>query len=81
MATAHALGFSFAKTEFKEMDRGSRCSHRPVGGATRSAGRALRELSREVAKVGGRPPAVGLYGSVMMVVCLMRKNVTQEMAG
>jgi hypothetical protein len=39
------------------------------------------ELSREVAKVGGRPPAVGLYGSVMMVVCLMRKNVTQEMAG
>jgi DDE superfamily endonuclease len=38
-------------------------------------------LSGEVAKVGGRPPAVGLYGSVMMVVCLMRKNITQEMAG
>jgi len=39
------------------------------------------ELSGEVTKVGGRPPAIGLYGSVMMVVCLMRKNVTQEMVG
>lgn len=39
------------------------------------------ELSGEVAKLGGRPPAVGLYRSVMMVVCLMRKNITQEMAG
>jgi hypothetical protein len=39
------------------------------------------ELSAEVAKAGGRPPAVALSGSVMMVVCLMRKNITQEMAG
>lgn len=39
------------------------------------------KLSGEVAKVGGRPPAVGLYGSVMMVVTLMRKNITQETAG
>jgi hypothetical protein len=29
----------------------------------------------------GRPIALGLFRSVAMVVCLMRKNVTQEFAG
>ena len=29
----------------------------------------------------GRPPALGLFRSVALVVCLMRKNVTQEFAG
>jgi hypothetical protein len=40
-----------------------------------------RELIVDVAKPGGRPPAIGLYQSVMLVVSLMRKNVTQEFAG
>jgi hypothetical protein len=39
------------------------------------------ELCGRVAKPGGRPPALDLYKSVAMVVCLMRKNITQEMAG
>jgi hypothetical protein len=40
------------------------------------------ELCGQVAKESGRPPVLGLYRSVMMmVVCLMRKNITQEMAG
>ena len=29
----------------------------------------------------GRPYALGLFGSVALVVCLMRKNITQEFAG
>lgn len=29
----------------------------------------------------GRPFALGLFGSIALVVCLMRKNVTQEFAG
>ena len=29
----------------------------------------------------GRPPALGLFRSVALVVCLIRKNVTQEFAG
>jgi DDE superfamily endonuclease len=29
----------------------------------------------------GRPPALGLFGSVALVVCLMRKNLTQASAG
>ena len=29
----------------------------------------------------GRPPALGLFRSVALVVCLMRKNVTQDFAG
>jgi hypothetical protein len=40
-----------------------------------------RDLLGDVAKPGGRPPAIGLYRSIMLVVCLMRKNVTQEFAG
>lgn len=39
-----------------------------------------RDLLGDVAKPGGRPPAIGLYRSIMLVVCLMRKNVTQEFA-
>jgi hypothetical protein len=39
------------------------------------------ELLAEVTKPGGRPAAIGLYRSVMLVVCLMRKNLTQETAG
>ena len=40
-----------------------------------------RELIGQVAKPGGRPPAIDLYRSVMLVVCLMRKNSTQEFTG
>jgi Helix-turn-helix of DDE superfamily endonuclease len=40
-----------------------------------------RDLLGDVAKSGGRPPVIGLYRSLMLVVCLMRKNVTQEFAG
>jgi hypothetical protein len=29
----------------------------------------------------GRPYALGLFGSVALIVCLMRKNITQEFAG
>ena len=39
------------------------------------------ELIAEVTKPGGRPAAIGTYRSVMLVVCLMRKNLTQETAG
>lgn len=39
------------------------------------------ELPADVTKPGGRPAAIGMYTSVMLVVCLMRKNITQEMAG
>lgn len=39
------------------------------------------ELLADVTKPGGRPAAIGMYRSVMLVVCLMRKNITQEMAG
>jgi DDE superfamily endonuclease len=52
-----------------------------------SAGQRILLVSRcaescgQVAKEGGRPPVLGLYRSVMMVVCLMRKNITQTMAG
>jgi hypothetical protein len=35
----------------------------------------------DVAAAGGRPAAIGLYRSVAMVVTLMRKNLTQEVAG
>ena len=40
-----------------------------------------RKLLADVARPGGRPPVLGLYRSVMLVVGLMRKNVTQEFAG
>lgn len=40
-----------------------------------------RELIGQLAKPGGRPPSIGLYRSIMMVVCLMRKNSTQEFTG
>ena len=40
-----------------------------------------RELIDDVARPGGRPPVAGLYRSVMLVVCLLRKNITQEFAG
>ena len=52
-----------------------------------SAGQRLLLVSRcaqlcgPIARPGGRPPALGLYKSVAMVVCLMRKNLTQEVAG
>jgi hypothetical protein len=35
----------------------------------------------DVAVAGGRPSAIGLFKSVAMVVTLMRKNITQEVAG
>jgi hypothetical protein len=43
----------------------------------------LRILGRagDVVRAGGRPAAIGLLGSVAMVVTLMRKNITQEVAG
>jgi hypothetical protein len=40
-----------------------------------------RELLNDVVRPGGRPPVIGLYRSIALVVCLMRKNVTQEFAG
>ena len=44
---------------------------------------SLRILGRagDVVRRGGRPAAIGLLGSVAMVVTLMRKNITQEVAG
>ncbi|MEV6731435.1 transposase family protein [Streptomyces sp. NPDC051364] len=39
------------------------------------------ELRGDLVRPGGRPSAIGLYPSVMLVVCLMRKNLTQEVAG
>ena len=44
---------------------------------------SLRVLGRagDVVRAGGRPAAIGLLGSVAMVVTLMRKNITQEVAG
>ena len=44
---------------------------------------SLRILGRagDVVRAGGRPAAIGLLGSVAMVVTLMRKNITQEVAG
>lgn len=39
------------------------------------------QLIGQVAKPGGRPPAIDLYRSIMMVVCLMRTNSTQEFIG
>jgi DDE superfamily endonuclease len=38
-------------------------------------------LIGQVAKPGGRPPVIDLYRSIMLVVCLMRKNGTQEFTG
>ena len=35
----------------------------------------------EVARPGGRPAVTGLFRSVAMVTALMRKNITQEVAG
>jgi hypothetical protein len=40
-----------------------------------------RELLVDVVRSGGRPPAIGLEDSIMLVVCLMRKNQTQEVVG
>jgi hypothetical protein len=40
-----------------------------------------RQLIGQLTKPGGRPPAIELYRSIMMVVCLMRKNSTQEFTG
>jgi hypothetical protein len=40
-----------------------------------------RELIGAIAKPSGRPPVLDLYRSIMMVVCLMRKNNTQEFTG
>jgi hypothetical protein len=39
------------------------------------------ELLGDVVRPGGRPAVMGMYRSIAMVVCLMRKNITQEMAG
>src|SRR5215470_8094931 len=41
----------------------------------------ILERSGDVARAGGRRAAVGLLGSVAMVVTLMRKNITQETVG
>jgi len=38
-------------------------------------------LLADVVQPGGAPAAIGLFGSVAMVVTLMRKNLTQEVAG
>jgi hypothetical protein len=41
----------------------------------------IRGRAGGVVRAGGRPAAIGLLGSVAMVVTLMRKNITQEVAG
>jgi hypothetical protein len=41
----------------------------------------ILERAGDVVRAGGRPAAIGLLGSVAMVVTLMRKNITQEVAG
>jgi hypothetical protein len=41
----------------------------------------ILERAGDVARRGGRPAAIGLAGSVAMVVTLLRKNITQEVAG
>jgi hypothetical protein len=41
----------------------------------------VRDAIGDVAKPGGRPPAIGLYRSVVMVVHLMRRNPVQVVAG
>jgi DDE superfamily endonuclease len=40
-----------------------------------------RQLIGTIARPSGRPPVIDLYSSIMMVVCLMRKNGTQEFTG
>ena len=34
-----------------------------------------------VVRSGGRPPVIGMFHSVVMVVALMRRNLVQEAAG
>jgi hypothetical protein len=41
----------------------------------------IHERSGDVTRPGGRQAAIGLLGSVAMVVTLMRNNITQEAAG
>jgi DDE superfamily endonuclease/Helix-turn-helix of DDE superfamily endonuclease len=41
----------------------------------------ILERSGDVVRAGCRPAAIGLLRSVAMVVALMRKNITQEVAG
>ena len=41
----------------------------------------LHELCGDKFVSAGPPPALGLFRSVALVVCLMRKNVTQDFAG
>jgi len=41
----------------------------------------LHGLCGDMFVSAGRPPALGLFRSVALVVCLIRKNVTQEFAG
>lgn len=43
--------------------------------------RCCSELLPDVTKAGGRPAAISTYKSIMLVVCLMRKNIAQETAG
>jgi len=38
-------------------------------------------LAGDLARPGGRPPAIGLFGSVALVVHLMRRNPVQVVAG
>jgi DDE superfamily endonuclease len=41
----------------------------------------IPERSGDVARRGGRPAAISLFRSVAMVVTLLRKNITQDVAG
>jgi DDE superfamily endonuclease len=41
----------------------------------------VRQETGDVVRPGGRPAAIGLAGSVKMVVALMRRNLVQEIAG
>ena len=64
---------------------GGTVQYEAITGLTRGQ---LAELSARVAEVtgnvaapGGRPAVIGLFRSVAMVVTLMRKNLTQDVAG
>jgi len=41
----------------------------------------ITAVTGDVVRPGGAPAAIGLFKSVAMVVTLMRKNLTQEVAG
>lgn len=80
--TARTLSFALRSVNERMPTVGPRCSDRPAVRATACAVQFSRcsQLLTGVTKTGGRPAAIGTYQSIMLVVCPMRKNITQEMA-